>query len=201
MHIKQDIFQRKFYSLLIAYSCMRPRIRMDINKMQIINKELEIQNLIEKLYGKDIHVREQARYLLVNKGRDATDYLLSLLQSKNSNQRLEAVKLLGRIKDPSSASALVEMLVDESIGVDWAASNALIALGGNALLPLLNGLVKYYDSARFRQSAMHILHTFEQSGILEHHVQEVLDALRGVEPSASVPWAAERAFEAISIHT
>jgi hypothetical protein len=30
---------------------------------------------------------------------------------------------------------------------------------------------------------------------LDPKVQEVLDALRDVEPAASVPWAAERAIE------
>ena len=123
-----------------------------------------------------------------------------MLHSKNTNDRTEAVKLLGKIGDKSAAEALVEALIDESMNVHWAASEALIGLGGGAILPLLKGLEKHFDSARFRQGAYHILHTFENRGQLESHVQEVLNALRDIEPFASVPWAAERAIQALSIH-
>jgi len=161
---------------------------------------LELSNLIDKLGEKDIHARERARYRLVGAGKDAIHPLLEMLKSPNTNERLEAVRLLGRIGDKSVAEPLVEALIDESMGVHWAASDALIGLGGWTIMPLLEGLEKHFDSARFRQGAYHILHTFEDLGKLEPHVQEVLDALRGIEPFASVPWAAERALEALKIH-
>jgi len=161
---------------------------------------IEVSNLIEKLGNDDIHEREQARYLLVDAGKDAIPLLVEMLKSKNHQQRWEAVKLLGKIHDNSSADVLVEALTDESMSVHWAASEALIKLGGGAILPLLEGLERHFDSARFRQGAYHILHMFEHMGHLDPHVQEVLDALRDVEPFATVPWAAERAIEALTIH-
>jgi len=161
---------------------------------------LEFSSLIEKLGDKDIHVREQARYLLTNAGKDAIPPLIELLKSPNTHERWEAVRLLGRIGDKSAADALVEALTDESMSVHWAASEALIGLGGGAILPLLEGLERHFDSARFRQGAYHILHMFEHMGHLDSHVQEVLNALRDVEPFATVPWAAERAIEALTIH-
>jgi len=161
---------------------------------------IEVSDLITKLGDKDIHVRDQARYLLVDAGKDAVGPLIQMLKSPNTHERWEAVKLLGRIKDKSTAEVLVEALTDESMGVHWAASEALIGMGSGAILPLLEGLEKHFDSARFRQGAYHILHMFEHMGHLDAHVQDVLDALRDVEPFATVPWAAERAIQALTIH-
>jgi len=162
--------------------------------------QLELSSLIKKLDDKDFHVRDQARYLLIDAGKDAVQPLIEMLKSPNAHKRWEAVKLLGKIRDKSAADVLVEALTDESMSVHWAASEALIGLGAGAILPLLEGLVKHFDSARFRQGAYHILHMFEHLGHLDSHVQEVLDALRDVEPFATVPWAAERAIEALIIH-
>ena len=165
-----------------------------------MNDVIELSSLIDKLGDKDIHVREQARYLLVDAGADAIPLLVELMKSPNTHDRWEAVKLLGKIGDKSAADALVEELLDDSMNIHWAASEALIGLGGGAILPLLEGLTRHFDSARFRQGAYHILHMFEHMGYLEPHVQEVLNALRDVQPSASVPWAAERAIEALKYH-
>ncbi len=159
----------------------------------------EISDLMERLEGDDIHAREQTRYLIVSAGTDAVPSLVDTLQNGNRNQRWEAAKLLGRIGDLSAASALVEALLDESMSVHWAASESLIELGSGAILPLLEGLRRHFDSARFRQGAYHILHMFEKMGYLEPHVQDVLNALREVESFATVPWAAERAIEALEI--
>jgi len=161
---------------------------------------LELSDLIKKLGDEDIHVREQARYLLIDAGKDAVPFLVEMLKNPNSHARWEAVKLLGKIRDTSIADALVEALIDESMNVHWAASEALIGMGSGAILPLLEGLERHFDSARFRQGAYHILHMFEHMGHLDPHVQEVLDALRDIEPFASVPWAAERAIQALTVH-
>jgi HEAT repeat protein len=161
---------------------------------------LELSDLIKKLRDKDLHVRDQARYLLVDAGKDAVQPLTEMLKSPNTHDRWEAVKLLGKIRDKATADVLVEALTDESMSVHWAASEALIGLGSGAILPLLEGLERHFDSARFRQGAYHILRMFEHMGHLDSHVQEVLDALRDIEPFSTVPWAAERAIQALTIH-
>lgn len=156
----------------------------------------EIEKHIQDLGSDDIHVREHARYLLIEAGEDASPLLVDILKTGGERKRWEAARLLGEIRDPATAEALVQALVDQSIGVHWAASEALIAIGQAAIVPLLNGLIRHFDSARFRQGAYHVLHTFEHFQQLDAKALEVLDALRSVEPSASAPWAAERAIEA-----
>ena len=156
----------------------------------------EIAKHIQELGSDDIHAREQARFMLIEAGGDATPFLIDILKTGVERKRWEAARLLGEIRDPAAADVLVETLMDQSIGVHWAASEALVALGQAAIVPLLNGLIRHFDSARFRQGAYHVLHTFEHFQQLDAKALEVLDALRSVEPSASAPWAAERAIEA-----
>jgi hypothetical protein len=62
---------------------------------------------------------------------------------------------------------------------------------------LLEGIIRHFDSMRFRQGAYHVLHMLERLHHLDPEIQDVLDALRSIEPSASAPWAAERAIEHI----
>ena len=77
----------------------------------------------------------------------------------------------------------------------WAASEALIKYGPGAILPLLEGVTRHFDSARFRRGTIHVLHMLKDLYGLHPKVQKVLDALHSMEPRASVAWAAERAIE------
>ncbi len=164
-----------------------------------MSRKEEIQSLISKLASKDRSIREQARLELMETGREATSYLTNALQDKNVHIRHEAAKTLIGLHDPSAAPALVETLLDESIEVHWAASEALIALGGNSILPVRKGITKHFDSYRFRQGAYHVLHTLKRTAQLDIHSLKVLESLRDIDASASAPWAAEKAIEAIEI--
>ena len=155
----------------------------------------EIKNHLVDLENDDIQVRNAARWQLASIGPEAVPDLIQQLNTDKERCRLEAAKILGEIRDPSAAEALVEALLDNSISVHWAASEALIKYGRDAILPLLEGITRHFDSMRFRQGAYHILHVLERFHQLDSNVQEVLDALRDIEPSASAPWAAERAIE------
>ena len=160
-----------------------------------MNTNEEIKNHLAELENDNIQVRNTARWLLTDMGSKAVPDLIQQLKTDKEHCRLEAAKILGEIRDPSAANALVDALVDESINVHWAASEALIKYGRGAILPLLECITRHFDSIRFRQGAYHILHVLERSHQLDPHAQEVLNALRDIEPSVNAPWAAERALE------
>ena len=159
----------------------------------------EIGNLISKLENSDRNTRKQARMELVEAGPEATPLLVAALKNRNSIIRHEAAKTFLGLHDPAAAPALVEALLDESIEVHWAASEALIALGRDAILPVLKGITTHFDSYRFRQGAYHVLHTLKRTSQLDVHSAKVLESLGDIQASASAPWAAEKAIEALEI--
>ena len=160
-----------------------------------MSSEESIKKYLVDLENDDIQVRNIARRQLASIGPEAVPDLINQLKTDKERCRWEAAKILGDIRDPSAAEALVEALLDDSISVHWVATEALIKYGRDAILPVLEGITRHFDSMRFRQGAYHILHVFESSHQLDPKVQEVLDALRDIEPSVSAPWAAERAIE------
>ena len=157
----------------------------------------DIKEFLNDLDNDDLEVRNRARQQLARLGSNAVSDLIHQLKTDNPRCRWEATKILGDIHDETAVDALVEALVDDSINVHWAATEALIKYGPGAVLPLLEGITRHFDSMRFRQGAYHILHILERFHHLSPEVQEVLDALRSIEPSVSAPWAAERAIEKI----
>jgi len=162
-----------------------------------MNQKEDIKKFLIDLDDDEIETRNLARLQLAHLGSEAVPDLIHQLKTDNSRCRWEAVKILGDIHDEAAVDALVEALLDDSINVHWAATEALIKYGRDAVLPLLKGITRHFDSMRFRQGAYHILHMLERFHRLSPEVQEVLDALRSIEPSVSAPWAAERAIEHI----
>jgi HEAT repeat protein len=121
--------------------------------------------------------------------------LIKELSNPDREVRWEVVKALGAINDQNSAQALVEMLMDDDTGVRWAAMEALIRLNQSALPPLIQALVKHFDSARLREGALHVLHNLQDKRMLTRAQVKILEALQGVQPEIGVAWAAERALE------
>jgi len=160
-----------------------------------MNTKDDIMRHLVDLENSNLEVRNQARRKLIGIGRTAVPDLITQLKTDKQRCRWEAAKILGEIRDPSAAEALVEALLDDSISVHWVVTEALINYGQDAILPLLEGITRHFDSMRFRQGAFHILHVLENTHHLDPEVQKVLDALRDIEPSVSAPWAAERAIE------
>jgi HEAT repeat protein len=160
-----------------------------------MNTQEEIKNYLDELEADDIEARNIARRQLASIGPEAVPELIKQLKTDRQRCRWEAAKILGEIQDKAAVDALVEALMDDSLNVHWAATESLIKYEEDAILPLLEGLTRHFDSMRFRQGAFHILHVLERSHQLNPKVQGVLDALRDIEPAASVPWAAERAIE------
>ena len=154
-----------------------------------------LAEILSALGNSEPHIREKARDNLLEMGSDVTPFLIGLLSDPNENSRWEAAKILGETRDPQAAAALVKSLMDENVGVRWLAAEALIALEGEAVVPLLQGLLAHFDDVWFRQGALHVLRTLDRFHSLDPLGQEVLEALSTVEPGVTAPWAAERALE------
>jgi HEAT repeat protein len=162
--------------------------------MNIYSKE-DVKKHLAELDDDDIKVRDTARLHLAMMGREAIPQLVHQLKTDKEPCRREAAKILGEIQDESAANDLVDALLDESIGVEWAASEALIKYGPSAIIPLLEGITRHFDSTRFRQRAFHVLHELDRIHYLHPKVKEVMDSLRGLGIFTGAAWAAERAIE------
>lgn len=145
----------------------------------------------------DGFIRMHAREILICIGKPAVPELINTLSDDNSQIRWQVIKVLEAIQDASAALALVERLEDENAGIRWAASDALIGLRQAAIRPLLEALMRDLDSLWLRQGAHHILHVMKDAGRLNEAEVKVFEALEDAEPSVSVPWAAEKALEAL----
>jgi HEAT repeat protein len=156
-----------------------------------------IKLLVQDLASKDGIVRVIARRSLVAIGKQAVNALVKALTSKNESVRWEAAKALGQIGDAVATEALVKALEDKMFDVRWLAAEALIRIGRKAIVPLLHALVKRPDSYWLREGAHHVLHDIEK-GHLNQVLQPVLVALEDVVPSVEVPYAAEKALEALA---
>jgi len=73
----------------------------------------------------------------------------------------------------------------------------LITLRRSAILPLLEALQHDFDSLWLRQGAHHILHVLKDVGKLHAAEVRVFEALEDTESTVVVPWAAEKALEAL----
>ena len=171
---------------------------MQINiHSQPLNEEQkkEVVKLLGLLGSENGREREKARLSLIRFGKAATPYLIDGLASKNRHVRWEIAKAFGVIKDPLAASALVETLNDEDHTISWLAAEALIAIDSQSIVPVLQGLITHFGSPLFRQSAHHVLHSFERTGALDENTLKVLDALRSIEPEMTAPFLAQKALE------
>ena len=156
-----------------------------------------ISALISDLGSKDGIVRVRARKSLVAIGKPAIGLLVEALASKKELVRWEAAKAIGQTDDPTTTQALVKALEDDMFDVRWLAAEALINIGKEALVPLLQALTQHSDSLWLREGAHHVFHDIEKARF-EKIVQPVLAALEDVEPSLEVSYAAEKALEALA---
>jgi len=93
--------------------------------------------------------------------------------------------------------ALVKALEDKMFDVRWLAAEGLVAIGHEALVPLLRVLIGHSDSVWLREGVHHVLHGIE-GGHLNEMLRPILLALEGVEPSVEAPMAAEAALKALT---
>jgi HEAT repeat protein len=157
----------------------------------------DIPSLIKHFSNPDGFIRMQAREILTCIGKPAVPELIKALVNANTQVRREIIKVLESIREPSTIPVLVEQLKNDNAGIRWAASNALIGFKREAIPALLEALMHDFDSIGLRLSAHHILHVFKDDGHLREAEEKVFEALEGIAPAASVPWAASKALESL----
>jgi HEAT repeat protein len=154
-----------------------------------------IQSLIADLRSRDGILRRKARQTLVSIGKQGVPQLIPLLKESEDDIRWEAAKTLAEIGDTGAATELVDMLEDHNFGIRWLAAEGLIAIGREALLPVLKALTKCSDSAWLREGAHHVLHDLAGKDLgVKKIVAPVIAALEGIEPEIGV---LEPAFAAL----
>jgi HEAT repeat protein len=153
-----------------------------------------IDSLMRDLASRDGSVRQRARRKLVILGNAAAPALAKGLEARSSQVRWESAKALLDIADPRAAHALISSLEDDDAGTRWIAAEALIALGLDALVPLLRRLVDQADSLYVCEGAHHVLHELAV-GPWRRILYPVLTALEGSAPEDVVPVVAGEALE------
>jgi HEAT repeat protein len=157
----------------------------------------DIHSMIKELNNPDNSVRMEIRNVLTCIGAPAVPDLLKAMEKADTNLRWQIIKVFDSIRDPSTIPVLMEQLDDDDAEIRWAASNALINLRRQVLPALFEALTRNFGSLRLRQSAHHILHVLKDNGRLTPVEEKVYDTLEEIEPSVSVPWAAEKALRAL----
>jgi HEAT repeat protein len=147
----------------------------------------KIKSLIANLRSKDGGVRQEVRQKLVFIGKQAVPQLIPLLKEPEDDVRWEAKKALAEIGDARAATEIVPMLEDHNFGVRWLGAEGLIAIGRDALPPMMEALTKRSDSAWLRQGAHHVLHDLVGKDLeVKDLVAPVITALEGIEPEIGV---------------
>jgi HEAT repeat protein len=121
-----------------------------------------IKHQIVELSSKDGIKRQKARHALVEIGKEAINDLAELLTHSKDTVRWEAVKALSQIKDPLTASHLVNALGDESEGVRWVAAEGLVSLHKPGLMALLQVLSESKNTVFLRVGAHHVVKTLAE---------------------------------------
>ncbi len=160
-------------------------------------EDRKASELIASLTSTDGVERQGARHELVLMGKPVIPLLLQYVDDKKDRMRWEIAKTFEEMKDPSAAPAMVRLLTDDVPGVRWLAGEGLIAIGADALIPLLQGIQAHSHSSYFREGAIHVLHSMERAGVAVEALRSVREALEGIAPEESAPFAAKTVLDSL----
>ena len=159
--------------------------------------EQRLHEDIEKLDSKQTTQRHRARWDLVLASPQSIPLLQQVLRLNTSIlARKEAVKALGDISDSQAVPVLVSALEDTSYDVRWDAAVGLIEHCEDSLIPLLEALKHNFGSPILREGSHHVLRILKEK-IANRHIKAVYEALESIAPDARLPWAVNRALEAL----
>jgi vesicle coat complex subunit len=172
---------------------------MEYQYRHTVDLPSEIHALVELLHSKDGAIRKLAREKLVHIGKPAVPSLLNLLSHPDELVRWEACKTLEKIRDPRTADALAEMLLDDDMDVRWVAADALIEMEQHSIKPVLEIVEEHFDSVLLREAAHHVLHSLKEAKLLDEEIEEVLQSLNVHELSTRAAFAATRALDRLRV--
>ncbi len=153
-----------------------------------------LELLLTEIRSRDEVVRRQARATLTTIGVRAVPQLLPLLQDPEPVVRAEIATILVAVADPRSAMDLVTALEDDSEDVRGLARAALIAIGREALVSVLEGLMKRHESSILRRGCRDVLHAVAHGG-LEPMLRPIITALDGDDPETDLREPSWRALQ------
>jgi HEAT repeat protein len=153
-----------------------------------------IPELIAALASSSPVARKKAREALMALGGPAVPALIQLLSHRQPHVRWEAAKALGAIADPIAASALVNALEDRDGDVRWPAAEGLVALGRDALQPLLTALMERSERDWLSEGAHHVCRALVKRKGLAPILRPLLAVLEGHEREFAEPAAAYAAL-------
>ena len=161
--------------------------------------DIQINTLVKQLSDNDGQTREKARLALVDIGKEATLPLTKILGDRDRQTRWEAAKALGAIADPAAIPALINTLEDNIFDIRWLASEALVTLGTDSVIPLLETLSRSSENLFLREEARHVLKYILRdnpaANELNTILKPVIDALNGSAAGVATPGAANTALE------
>jgi HEAT repeat protein len=151
---------------------------------------LKISGLISQISSGDSADRvEDARTQLLAVGSPAVPALLEAVRVEKGESRLELVKLLRQMAEPSTAGAFVELLSDDDFDVRWEAVEGLSTLGYDGLEPLISAIIKNPGSMKLRNGAHHVLHHVASQGYYTL-LKPLMMAIESTMPNIEIPAAA-----------
>lgn len=157
------------------------------------SRSSDIDTLVAALRNRSGAVRERARESLIEIGEPAVDRLIEALREPDHRVQWEAAKALGEIADPAAAPELANQLDHTDFGIRWLAAEGLIAIGREALKPLLAVVAERGEDQSIRDGAHHVLHDLAKQDLREE-VSPVIEALEGPDPDVEAPRAARLAL-------
>jgi HEAT repeat protein len=133
----------------------RTYLKIDVKLEEFPDEIVDfIPDLIDK---KNYKRRVAARKSLVAMGNKILPYMYKLLTSKDFMVRKEAGKIIELIPDKRSIPILLNLLSeDDESGIRWIASEGLVKIGRDSIIPLLKALVKCNSTYYIEKGAHHV---------------------------------------------
>lgn len=179
----------------LSLACEKGQKAVELEQTPQKETDEQIRQYIDALDDSSPTTRDNLCMQLTRMGRHALPALIAALSDPRDRVRLEAARCLRVMREPDAAPALVRALEDDMADVRWVSAEALCAIGGLALMPLLRALQSQsWDATNLRSGAHHVMRTMMAGG-LAPILAPVMQALEGIEASLTVPLAAHVALD------
>jgi len=171
---------------------------MEISEKERVGKladhEEHLFAYISQLGNSDPNIRMEIRKKILNLGKPVVPYLIANLYNRNKLISCEAAQILSVMDGPKTPKTLVMALDDPDLKTRWDATQDLIEYDRAAVIALLRALSRSYTSVWLRQGAQHVLNNLKKRGSLTVEEEKVITAFKDLEPSLTVPCAADKAL-------
>ena len=139
-----------------------------------VSDEQEIEALIQDLNASNVSVKADSVKTLVEIGEPAVEPLIQVLGAEDPDIKENAAATLGKIKDERAVQPLIKLLTDEEWEVEKGATDALIAIGGPAVEPLIEILQDKNEDVYLQMKVVAVLAGIKD----ERAIQPMIQALK-----------------------